>query len=109
MTAYRRTDLWPLFTADRDHDGNQRLQILAPVEVGFAKNDTIRRVYSPIWSLWRSERNGKTGAKSQSFFWNLYRKDETKTEKKVTFLFGLFQYRKGEDGKHIRLFYFPIK
>src|SRR5262249_40303279 len=28
-TEMERTDLWPLFTAQRDHNGNQRLQVLA--------------------------------------------------------------------------------
>jgi hypothetical protein len=108
-TAKHRTDLWPLFTARRDHDGNERLQIFAPLEPMLPENESIERLYSPLWSIWRSEKNGKTGAYSESFLWNLYRRDETKNEKKVTFLFGLFQYRADENGKHVRLFYIPVK
>jgi hypothetical protein len=108
-TAKRRTDLWPLFTARRQHDGSERLQIFAPLEPIIPENTSMERLYSPLWSIWRSEKNGKTGAYSESFLWNLYRRDETKTEKKVTFLFGLFQYRSGEAGKHLRLFYIPLK
>lgn len=108
-TAKRRSDLWPLFTAKRLHDGSERLQILAPLEPIIPENTSIERLYSPIWSLWRSEKNGKTGAYSESLLWNLYRRDETRKEKKVTFLFGLFQYRADADGKHLRLFYIPLK
>jgi hypothetical protein len=108
-TAKHRSDLWPLFTARREHDGRERLQIFAPLEPLIPENESIERLYSPIWSVWRSEKNPKTGAHSESLLWNLYRRDETKTEKKVTFLFGLFQYRAGEDGKHLRLFYIPVK
>jgi hypothetical protein len=108
-TAKHRTDLWPFFTARREHDGNERLQIFAPLEPIVPENTSFERLYSPIWSIWRSEKNGKTGDYSESFLWNLYRRDETKTEKKVTFLFGLFQYRADENGKHVRLFYIPVK
>ena len=93
----------------RDHDGSERLQILAPLEPILRENTGVERLYSPIWSIWRSEKNAKTGAYSESFLWNLYRREENKKEKKVTFLFGLFQYRAGEDGKHLRLFYIPVK
>lgn len=107
-TARRKTDLWPLFTARADHNGDQRFQLFAPLEP-IVPNTTFERLYSPLWSVWRSEKNGKTGANSESFLWNLYRSDETKTEKKVTFLFGLFQYRADESGKHVRLFYISVK
>lgn len=108
-TAKHRTDLWPLFTARRQHDGSERLQILALLEPIIPENTTMERLYSPLWSIWRSEKNGKTGDYSESLLWNLYRRDETKAEKKVTFLFGLFQYRSSDDGKHLRLFYIPLK
>ena len=107
-TAKHRTDLWPLFTARRQHDGSERLQIFAPLEPIIPENTSMERLYSPLWSIWRSEKNGKNGDYSESFLWNLYRRDETKTGKKVTFLFGLFQYRASDDGKHLRLFYIPI-
>ncbi len=106
--ALRRTDLWPLFQAVREANGNERLQIFAPVEVAFANNDAIRRIYSPIWSIWRSEKNAKTGAYSESFLWNLYRREEAPERKKISFLFGLFQYQKVENEKHFRLFYIPF-
>jgi hypothetical protein len=107
-TAFRRRDFWPLFTAREDHNGNTRLQILAPLEPIIPGNTTIERLYSPVWSLWRSEKNAKTGASSQSFLWNLYRRDVSASEKKTTFLFGLFQFRSGDEGKRVRLFYIPL-
>jgi hypothetical protein len=107
--SHHRTDLWPLFTARRDLNGNERLQIFAPLEPMLPENESIERLYSPLWSIWRSEKNPKTGASSDSLLWNLYRRDESKSEKKVSFLFGLFQYRAAEDGKHLRLFYIPVK
>jgi hypothetical protein len=107
-TALERTDLWPLFTARRDHNGNERLQLLAPLEPLLPNNKSIERNYSPLWSIWRSERNARTGAASQSFLWNLYRHDATPETRKCSLLFGLFQYQSSPAGKRLRLFYLPV-
>ncbi|HXT39348.1 MAG TPA: hypothetical protein VN887_04940 [Candidatus Angelobacter sp.] len=107
-TALRRTDLWPLFTAKRDHNGNERLQLLAPLEPLVPNNKSIERNYSPLWSVWRSESNSKTGEHSQSFLWNLYRSETTPTTRKCSLLFGLFQYQSGPEGKRLRMLYVPV-
>jgi len=107
-TALQRTDLWPLFTARRDHDGNERLQLIAPLEPFLANNKSIERNYSPLWSIWRSEKNAKTGAAGESLLWNLYRRDTTPETRKCSLLFGLFQYQSGLEGKRLRMFYVPV-
>ena len=71
-------------------------------------NKSIERNYSPVYALWRSERNGKTGAASQSLLWNLYRRESTPQSKKFSLLFGLFQYESNTNGRHWRLFYIPM-
>jgi hypothetical protein len=106
--ALRRTDLWPLFTARRDYSGNERLQILSVLEPFFPNNQSMERLYSPLWSIWRSEKNAKTGAASVSFLWNLYRSDTSPAAKKCSLLFGLFQYQSGPEGRYVRLFYIPV-
>lgn len=103
-----RVDFWPFFTFKRDLDGKQRLQILALLEPILPNNKSVERDYSPIWSLWRAEKNPKTKGSSQSLLWNLYRRDVTTTSKKCSLLFGLFQYESAPDGKRWRLFYFPV-
>jgi hypothetical protein len=108
QTALERTDLWPLFTARRDHQGNERLQILALLEPLLPHNKSIERTYSPVWSLWRSEKNALSGAASRSLLWNLYRRDITPDTRKTSLLFGLFQYESGPDGRRWRLFYIPF-
>ena len=107
-TALQRTDLWPLFTAKRDHNGNERLQLIAPLEPLLPNNKSIERNYSPIWSVWRSEKNAKTGSSSQSFLWNLYRRDTTPETRKCSLLFGIFQYQSGSEGRRLRVFYMPV-
>jgi hypothetical protein len=104
----RRADLWPLYTYKKDYNGNTRLQLFAPLEPILPNNRSIERDYSPVWSVWRAERNAKTGATSQSLLWNLYRHDSTQDSKKCSLLFGLFQYESGTAGKRMRLFYIPV-
>jgi len=106
--ALQRTDLWPLFTAKRDRDGNERLQLIAPLEPLLPNNKGIERNYSPLWSIWRSEKSAKTGASSQSFLWNLYRLHTTPETRKCSLLFGLIQYQSGPEGKRLRMFCVPV-
>ncbi|MEO8425656.1 MAG: hypothetical protein ABI651_00955 [Verrucomicrobiota bacterium] len=106
--TFHRTDFLPFFTSRRELNGNQRFQFLAPLEPFLPNNKSIERNYSPLWSLWRYEKNAKTMATSQSLFWNLYRRDTTPTTKKCSLLFGLFQYHSEPEGKRLRLFYIPI-
>jgi hypothetical protein len=106
--ARRRVDVWPLFTYRHDYNGNTRLQIFAPLEPILPFSPSIERDYSPLWSVWRAEKDPKTGARSQSLLWNLYRHSSTPNSKKCSLLFGLFQYQSGAEGKRVRLFYIPI-
>jgi hypothetical protein len=106
--ALQRTALFPLFTAWRDREGNERLQVLALLEPFVPTSKSIERNYSPAWSLWRSEKNARTGAASQSLLWNLYRRDTAPGRKKSSLLFGLFQYQSMPEGKRVRLFYIPL-
>jgi hypothetical protein len=106
--ALERTDLWPLFTARRDREGNERLQLFAPLEPFLPNHKSIERNYSPLWSVWRAEKNGTTGAASQSFLWNLYRRDTTPETRKCSLLFGLFQYQSSPESKRLRMFYLPL-
>jgi hypothetical protein len=106
--ANQRWDLWPLFTRREDREGNKRLQVLAPLEPFLPHNESVRRNWSPLWSLWRSEKNQRTGASSQSLLWNLYRRDAIPEAHVHSAMFGLFQYESSRAGKRLRLFYIPL-
>ena len=106
--AQRRTDLFPWFTARRDREGNERLQILAILEPFLPTSKSVERDYSLAWSLWRSERNARTGAASQSLLWNLYRHETAPGRRKSSFLFGLVKYQSTAEGKCLRLCYIPL-
>lgn len=100
----RRIDSWPLFTWRRDRQGNERLQALALIEP-ISRASIIERNWSPLWSVWRQERNATTGTSSQSLLWNLYRRDSVPGTTKGSLLFGLIQYEKSSAGRRWRLFY----
>lgn len=104
----KRRDFWPLFTYSRDLDQNERLQVLSILEPILPNNKSIERNYSQLWSIWRAERNAKTGASSKSLLWNLYRRDETKEKSKTSGLMGLFQREKTADSVSWKIFHFPV-
>jgi hypothetical protein len=79
------------------------------LEPFLSTSKSIERDYSPLWSVWRSENNPRTGAASQSLLWNLYRRETTPGAKKCSLLFGLFQYQSTPEGKQWRVFYVPMK
>lgn len=107
-TVRQRTSLWPLFTHKHEFNGDTRLQLLAPLEPLLPNNKSIERNYSPVWSVWRAERNARTGTASQSLLWNLYRRESTAESKKCSLLFGLVQYESGAQGRRGRLCYVPL-
>lgn len=107
-TLRQRTDLWPLFTQKKDANGDTRLQVLSPLEPFLPTTPSIERNYSPLWSVWRAERNAQTGAASQSFLWNLYRRETAPEVKKCSLFFGLFQYHSDSQGRRGRLLYVPF-
>jgi hypothetical protein len=104
----RRVDMLPFFTWRRDFNGNERLQILAPIEPVLPNNRGVERNWSPLWSLWRAEQNPREKKSSESLLWNLYRQETAPAHKKVSLLFGLFQYQNDDDTKQTRLFYLKI-
>jgi hypothetical protein len=104
----RRTDLWPFFTRQRDYDGSTRLQILALLEPYLPTSKSIERDYSHLWSLWRSEKNQKNGATSQSLLWNLYRRDTTSSSTNCSAFFGLYQRHRDTKDSKTRLFFLPL-
>lgn len=105
----RRVGLWPLFTHSRDLAGNERLQILAPIETIFPDNEAIQRNWSPLWSVWREERNDTSGHLSQSLLWNLYRREVRGETRRTSALFGLFQHERTPAGAGLRVLFLPVK
>lgn len=103
-----RKDLWPLFTARKDFNGDRTFQALSILEPLSPNNKSINRNYSPIWALWRTESVAATGARSESVLLNLYRREMAPDHIKLSLLFGLFQYQSSPEAKGWRVFYLPM-
>lgn len=95
--AYRRRDLWPLFTWRHEKDGSERLQVLAPLEGILPHNKSVERLYSPLWSIWRQETQPATEFRSQSFLWNLWRREQRAGHSRTSLFFGAVQTSKAAD------------
>lgn len=104
----RRRDAWPFFSWKRDFDGRERLQVLAITEPIIPDNRGIERSWEPLWTLYRAEKNPKTGAASQSLLWNLWRRDALKDATRQSFFFGLVRTRNEPAGLHWRFFWMPF-
>lgn len=104
---YQRRGFTPFYTYVKDWNGNESLQILAPLETILPQSDTLRRSLSPLWSLWRSEKTPAQGKSSQSLLWNLYRHEAKPGATKNSLLFGLFRWGNHEGERTLQLFYLP--
>ena len=96
------TDLWPLFTARRDHHGTNASDSQPPSRS--FNSAAVDWGTSPLWSIWRGKRRHRS---LQPVFCGTYRRDVT-TPRKCSLLFGLFQYQSGPDGKGVRAADIPI-
>lgn len=105
--GYRRRGFTPFYHYVKDWNGRESLQVLAPLETILPHSDTLRRSFSPLWSVWRSENHPAAGKSSQSLLWNLYRRDTTPEVRKGSMLFGLFRWEKRATGRSLQFFYLP--
>jgi hypothetical protein len=102
-----RLDMWPFFVWHREGNGDERLQVLAPLEPAVPDNPGIERNWSPLWSFWRSEFRPRTGTRNESLLWNLYHRQTTPNSSKMSFFFGLYQSSQQPGDESVRWFYFP--
>jgi hypothetical protein len=98
----------PFYMWYHDFNGNERLQILAPIEAVLPYNRGIRRNWEQVWSVWREEKNPQADKDSESLLWNLYRREAGPGHKKISLLFGLFQYQRDGAEHRTRLFYVTV-
>lgn len=50
-----KVHLWPLLSAWDNGAGRRQFQMLSPFEVFFPHNEPVRRIYSPLFALWRHD------------------------------------------------------
>ncbi len=106
--AFRRRMETPVFSKRRELNGNTRFQVLNLLEPFVSGSHKIERDYSPLWSVWRAERNAQTGATSQSLLWNLYRRQTAPGTKEVSAFFGLYQSKSDTNRACRKILFIPV-
>ncbi|MGB0578358.1 MAG: hypothetical protein ACPGVU_01530 [Limisphaerales bacterium] len=102
-----RQDLWPLYSY-RKVNGKSRLQVLSILAPVLASKKGVERNWSPLWALWRSEKNEETKTRSESLLWNVWRRRVSPSERVNSYFFGLLNTRKTTDGTRWRWFH-PVR
>jgi len=66
----RKEHLWPLYSAWDNGAGRRQFQLLSPLEPFFPHNDVVRRLYTPLFAVYRMDQRAP-GDTSHSILWNL--------------------------------------
>ena len=96
-----KTHLWPLLSTWDNGAGRRQVQFLSPLEVFFPTNEPVRQLYSPLFALYRYDRQDATASR-HSLLWNAitYRRSATDRE----FHLGpLFSVKSGSESRRISL------
>jgi hypothetical protein len=67
--AAHKTHLWPLFSAWDNGAGRRQVQALSPFEVFFPHNDSVRRLWSPLFAVYRYDRQADATTR-HALLWN---------------------------------------
>ena len=122
-----KTHLWPLISVWDNGAGRRQVQVLSPLEVFFPTNEIIRQVYTPLFALYRYDRQGATASR-HSLLWNavtwrrsavakefhlgpLFSVQADSDRQRIALGYGLLglKRRPGERGWRLFLFDFPRK
>lgn len=77
-----KTSLWPLFSYWDNGAGRKQLQILSPFEPLFPNNKGIKRMYNPIFGIFRASVEDCTA--KQSFLWDLIAAEKSPSHQKFS-------------------------
>ncbi len=119
-----KTHFWPFYSYWDDGKGREQIQMLSPFEVFFQNNKVIRELYTPLFNLYRYEKNNDEIY--QSFLFNcFYEKNNplekyfkfsifleyknTPQEKRFSLLKGFLEYKKEKGEKTFRFFWITLK
>jgi len=102
-----KTHVWPLYSSWDNGAGRRQVQALSPFEVFFPGNETIRQLWTPLFALYRYERNADASVR-HSLLWNAVTWQRTPSTRE--FHLGPIGWRRrtGEPG-HFFLFDFHAK
>ncbi len=66
-----KTHLWPFFSAWNNGAGRKQVQVLSPIEVFLPHNERTRRLWSPLFALYRYDENEVENRVEHRLLWSL--------------------------------------
>jgi hypothetical protein len=103
--AYKR-HLWPFYSAWNNAAGRRQFQFPSPLEPIFPHNDTVRQIYSPLFSIYRYDQRAP-GDTRHSLLWNLVSWRSSPREKE--FHLGPFGWHRDPAESHGHFFLFAFR
>ncbi len=101
VATAHKTHVWPFYSAWDNGAGRRQVQALSPFEVFFPSNDTVRRLWSPLFALYRFDRQADTSAR-HALLWNAVTWRRTPEEREFH-LGPIAGYQAGTDGRRFAL------
>lgn len=94
-----KTHVWPLLSSWDNGAGRRQVQVLSPLEVFFPTNDIMRQLYTPLFALYRYDRQDAATAR-HSLLWNAITWRHSATER-AFHLGPLLSVQSGADQKRV--------
>lgn len=69
LPSARKVHVWPFYSGWDDGAGRRQVQMLSPFEVFFPHNEVVRHAWSPLFALYRYDRQ-EDGAVRHSLLWD---------------------------------------
>ncbi|WP_221032220.1 hypothetical protein [Actomonas aquatica] len=102
----RKTHLWPFFSSWDNGAGRKQVQAFSPVEVFFPHNERVRRLWTPLFNVYRYNRDDSEDVVEHSVLWNLIKWSRRPGERahRVSLLGPLLRLRTAPGEKSFTLF-----
>ena len=101
-----KTHLWPLLTLWDNGAGRKQAQFPSPLEVIFPHNEPVRKLYTPLFALYRFEQLAP-GDNRHSFLWSFLTWHNSPAEKE--FHLGPLGWQRTADRPHGKFFFFASR
>jgi hypothetical protein len=103
LPAARKVHLWPLVSTWDNGAGRRQAQVLSPFEVFFPHQETVRRLWSPLFALYRFDQ-AQPGDTRHALLWDAVTYERTASADTHDFRLGpLLGVRREAAGREITL------
>lgn len=98
----QKTHIWPFSSSWNSGDGREQFQLFSPFEVFFPRNEAVRELYTPLFSIYRKDIDHNTERYRHDFLFNLITWEEDEANQRLD-IGPILQQRSGEEGFSLTL------